>query len=156
GGGLTPKVLVRSSRPGAAQAVEAVVVHIDSRIRTETTPLQDNFHRWGAGFRVSVEMAGVLGLVALVLAAIGIAGGFASLVEGRTKEIGIRMALGATRTGVVALVLGSASRAVASGLFVGYIAAAGLARLMRGFLVGVSPFDPGAYLAVGFILTLAG
>jgi ABC-type antimicrobial peptide transport system permease subunit len=101
-------------------------------------------------------MASVLGAFALALAAIGMAGVFAYVVEGRTKEIGIRIALGARPWQVIALILGSTSRALAAGLLIGCIAAAALARLMTAFLFGVSPFDVSTYATAGLILSLAG
>ncbi len=156
GGGLTPKVLVRSNNPAAIEAVEAIVRGIDNRSRSEAVPLRENVERWGAGFRMSAEIAGLLGVFALALAAIGMAGVFAYAVAQRTTEIGIRMALGARRRQVLALILGSTSRALAAGLLAGYIAAAALARLMAGFLFGVSPFDLATYATAGLILGLAG
>jgi putative ABC transport system permease protein len=156
GGGLTPKVMVRSSGMGAVQAVESIVAQIESRARTEAIPLQDNVERWGSGFRIGAEMASVLGAFALALAAIGMAGVFAYVVEGRTKEIGIRIALGARPWQVIALILGSTSRALAAGLLIGCIAAAALARLMTAFLFGVSPFEVRTYVAAVLILSFAG
>jgi hypothetical protein len=82
------------------------------------------------------------------------AGVFAFVVQGRAKEIGIRMALRARRRQVIALVLGSAARALAVGLLVGYIGAAALARLMSGFLFGVSSFDVLIYFAAGLFRCL--
>jgi ABC-type antimicrobial peptide transport system permease subunit len=83
-------------------------------------------------------------------------GVFGYLVQQRTKEIGIRMALGARPPQVIALVLSGTARAVIAGLAIGYLAAIFVARLLTGFLYGVSPFDPRAYVAVAAVLCAAG
>jgi putative ABC transport system permease protein len=98
----------------------------------------------------------LLGIFALVLATIGMSGVFGYIVQQRTKEIGIRMALGAGPRQVIALVLSGTSRAVLAGLAAGFLAAAAIARLLTNFLYGVSPFDPRAYAAVALVLTAAG
>lgn len=99
----------------------------------------------------------VLGSVAHLLACLGIVGLVAYAVSQRTKEIGIRMALGAKRAHVLSLVLRQFSRPVVAGLLVGVAAAAALSQLLRGVLYGISHLDPLAYLAaIGiFVLTVA-
>jgi ABC-type antimicrobial peptide transport system permease subunit len=97
-----------------------------------------------------------LGLFALILATVGMWGVFAYVVQQRTKEIGIRMALGARPPQVIRLVLGGSSRAVMIGLAAGFGIALPMSRLMRNVLYGVSPLDPIAYLSVASILAVAG
>src|SRR5207244_7478721 len=96
------------------------------------------------------------GLFALLLAAVGMFGVFAYAVRQRTREIGIRMALGAPPAEIVRFVIGGHSRAIAAGLIVGLFSAIGTSQLLRGFLFNVSPFDPITYLGVAAILTCAG
>jgi ABC-type antimicrobial peptide transport system permease subunit len=122
----------------------------------QVAPLRDNLDRWLRGPRLGAELAGGLGIFALMLATIGMAGVFAYAVQHRTKEIGIRMALGAQPAQTVRLVLGESSRAVAIGLAAGFGVALPASRLLRNMLYGVSPADPAAYLAVALILTIAG
>lgn len=150
-----PKVLIRST-PGAADAVNTIVQQLDRRIRTQATPLADSLERWSAGSRIGAELAAVLGMFALALATIGMSGVFGYLVQQRTKEIGIRMALGAKPRQVIALVLGGTARAVMAGLAIGYAAAILGARLLTSFLYGVSPFDLRAYAVVAAVLITAG
>ena len=92
--------------------------------------------------RAVASLAGLFGVVALLLAAIGLYGVTAYTVAQRTREIGIRMALGAERVKVVQLVLGGASRRVGAGLILGLPLAVGAGRLISSQLYGVSSWDP--------------
>jgi putative ABC transport system permease protein len=151
---FTPKVLIRSGTP--PEAIAGIVQQLDRRARTQATPLMENLERRNAASRIGAQLAAVLGIFALALATIGMSGVFGYLVQQRTKEIGIRMALGARPRQVIALVLSSTARAVVAGLAIGYVSAIFVARLLTGFLYGASPFDPRAYAAVAAVLGVAG
>jgi hypothetical protein len=152
-GTTIPKVLIA---PAAAQAVAAIASRIEPRARAQALPLQANVDRWFKTARIGAEIAGMLGVFALILATLGMSGVFAYVVQQRTKEIGIRIALGARPEQVVRLVLASSSRAVIVGLGIGIPFASLAARLMRDLLYGVNPLDPIAYLSVACILAVAG
>ena len=92
--------------------------------------------------RAVAGLAGLFGMVALVLAAIGLYGVTAYTVAQRTNEIGVRMALGANRTNVVQLVLRGAFSRVVIGLILGVPLAVGAGRLISAQLYGVSFWDP--------------
>jgi predicted permease len=92
--------------------------------------------------RIAASLAGALGGVALLLAAIGIYGVTAFSVASRTREIGVRMALGADRARVRRMVIGQALRITAIGGTIGLVVAFGLSRLLADLLFGVSPLDP--------------
>jgi predicted permease len=92
--------------------------------------------------RAVASLAGLFGIVALVLAAVGLYGVTAYTVAQRTGEIGIRMALGADRQKVVQLVLGGAFKRVLIGLALGLPLAVGAGRLISAQLYGVSSWDP--------------
>src|SRR5579863_294994 len=152
-GTTIPKVLIA---PAAAQSVAAIASRIEPRARTQALPLQANVDRWFRTARIGAEIAGMLGVFALILATVGMSGVFAYVVQQRTKEIGIRIALGARPEQVVRLVLASSSRAVIVGLGIGIPFALVASRLMRDVLYGVNPLDPIAYLSVAGILAIAG
>jgi predicted permease len=93
------------------------------------------------------SLLGAVGVLALALAAIGLYGVVAWSVSRRTREIGIRMALGAKPADVHRLVLGHGLRITIFGIAAGLVLSAGTVRLLRGFLYGMSPFDPLAFAA---------
>jgi ABC-type antimicrobial peptide transport system permease subunit len=96
----------------------------------------------------------IFGVVALVLAAIGIYGLMAYTVTQRNQEMGIRMALGADRSAIRGLVIWSGMKLAIVGIALGTIAAFGLTRLMSSFLFGVRPWDPVAFLSAPLILSV--
>jgi ABC-type antimicrobial peptide transport system permease subunit len=91
--------------------------------------------------------------VAATLAAVGIYGVMAYLVSRRTREVGVRMAVGADRGDVVGLILRDAARQVLPGIAIGLLGAMALARLLRSQLYGVGPTDPLTLGAVALVLT---
>jgi len=92
--------------------------------------------------------------IATVLAAIGLYGVIAHAVSRRSQEIGLRMALGATRRDIVRLVLAQGFRPLAPGLAIGLVLALGTSQLLRVALVGVSPGDPWTVVGVLIVLSL--
>ncbi|MGH9768295.1 MAG: ABC transporter permease [Blastocatellia bacterium] len=111
----------------------------------------ENSRRVGEA-RVMSGLAAGLGLLALLLAAIGIYGVMAYAVAERTREIGIRMALGANRRDVLRLILGQGLWLVGLGAALGVAGGATVSRLLRSLLFGLSPFDPIAYVIVAALL----
>jgi predicted permease len=104
--------------------------------------------------RLGSALLGLFGLLALALAAVGIYAVISYAVAGRTREIGIRMALGARSSDVRALVVAQSARPVAAGLLAGVALGAAAARLLRGFLFGISASDPVTFFAVTALLLL--
>ncbi len=154
-GERVPMVLFRSA-PGAGDSIATAAKQIDARAGTTVIPLSVNLDKSLQGSRAGAAIAEVLGGFALVLATIGMFGVFAFWVEQRSKEIGIRMALGARPKQVIRLVLSTSSRAVLIGLVLGFAGALGMSRLLQKFLYGLSPFDPVSYALVGLVLAFAG
>ena len=107
-------------------------------------------------FRLAAELASALGGIGLVLAVVGIYGVVSFAAAQRTREIGIRMALGATSRDVLVLIWRHGIRLVATGILAGALGAWMLARAMSHLLVGVSSFDPITYLSVGAMLAVIG
>ena len=103
--------------------------------------------------RMAALITSVLGAVGLLLAAVGLYGIVAYLVGQRTREIGVRMALGATQRDVLRLVVTDGMRPVAVGMGVGLLLAFGVTRLLMAFLLGVSPLDAVTFVAGAALLT---
>jgi ABC-type antimicrobial peptide transport system permease subunit len=104
-------------------------------------------------FRFAAFIAAALGGLGLVLASVGVYGVVSFTAVQRTREIGIRMALGGTARDVMRLVLRQGARMVIAGLLVGLLAAWGLTRVMGRLLFGVSPSDPLTYATVLVLLS---
>jgi putative ABC transport system permease protein len=104
--------------------------------------------------RLSVVLVGLFSLLALVLAAIGIYGVLAYSVVQRTREIGIRLALGAQRNNIFKLIVGRGMALVGIGLVVGAMLAIALAQLFNAFLYGVGATDPVTMVGVIVVLGL--
>ncbi|MGC2617938.1 MAG: ABC transporter permease [Acidobacteriaceae bacterium] len=102
--------------------------------------------------RFSMLLLSFFGALALILAAIGIYGAVAYSVGQQTREIGIRMALGARRGDVFSSVLSHSLRVALPGVALGVCAALGVGRAMAGYLYGVTPYDPATFAAVSMFL----
>lgn len=102
--------------------------------------------------RVAAAVTGALGAIGLLLAAVGLFGVLSFSTAQRTREIGVRLALGASRLGIVRMVLGEGIRLVGVGIAVGLALAVAATRALRPFLFGVDPLDPLTFAAMGSIL----
>jgi predicted permease len=118
------------------------------RVRT----LDDIHDEWLASPRLTASLIALFALLALIITLAGISGVTALAVSQRTREIGIRMALGATRGSVLRMVLSQGMVLVILGLILGAVSAPPLTHLMADLLFGVKPTDPLTYLAVAFVV----
>jgi predicted permease len=107
-----------------------------------------------AARRLSMILLGVFAAMALVLACVGIYGVISYLVGQRTREIGVRIALGAQRAEVMRLVVGEGVRMALAGAALGTVAALGLTRLMAALLFGISAHDPLTFAGTAVVLVL--
>jgi putative ABC transport system permease protein len=134
---------------GMAAAIRSAVAEIDpSKPVGNLQTVEQNLRDQVSGQRVYMLLLTVFGAIAAVLAAVGIYGVMAYAVTQRTREIGIRMALGATSSGVMTLVLKQALMLVSIGLMLGIVGAFGLTRFIANELYEVKPTDPATFIAV--------
>jgi len=137
-----------------AQSIRAVVRAVDpnqpvSRITTIATKMDEQL----AGQRIQTQLTGLFGALALFLAAIGIYAVMAYSVSQRTREIGIRMALGAGHGSVLKLVVRQGMTMVLGGLLAGIAGALLMAKLLANFLYGIKPTDPATFIGSFVILS---
>jgi putative ABC transport system permease protein len=150
-------VVLRTAGDPALQtaALRSALAEIDPnqplvKVRTmeenmATTVAQPRFRTW---------LIGILAMLALVLAAVGVYGVMSYTVTQRTSEIGVRVALGAQPKDVFRIIVGEGLRLALFGVGVGLVAALVLTRLLQSFLFGISAYDPVTFIAVSLLLTL--
>lgn len=149
-----PKLLIRGA-PTASAHVARLVNTIDPRVAVQATSLSASLDAALASSRYGAAIAAALGLCALGLATVGTYGVFAYAVRRRTREIAVRIALGATSPAVVRLLLVGQSRALLFGLCAGVLLAIPASLALRAQLYGLSPFDPLTYAGVAVTLGIA-
>ena len=143
--------------PGALEPVlKKMLAEVDPNLTIiNVRALQEQVSLSFAQQRAVASLAGLFGIVALLLAAVGLYGVTAYSVAQRTNEIGLRMALGASRTNVIRLVLRGASLRVLLGLGFGIPLAMGAGRLISAQLYGVSSWDPFALAVAAATLAMS-
>ncbi|HEY2030155.1 MAG TPA: ABC transporter permease [Myxococcales bacterium] len=150
-------VLLRTEGDPAAAfaAARRAVQSIDPELPLyETKPMRTLLEQALSPQRFSLVLLALFAAVALLLAAVGVYGVVSYRVVQRTREIGIRMALGARQEDVLRLVVGDGAKMAAGGVVAGLALSALLARVLRGMLYGVSAFDPLAYCALTAVLVV--
>jgi len=149
-GSVNSWILRTSGDPARlAPSVRAAIGKLDpSLLIAEMQPMPVWVDHAQAGTRFSLLLIGVFGVIAALLASIGLYGVLSTFVRQRTAEIGVRMALGAAPANIFSLVVGHGLRLSAMGIGIGVIAAAVLTRVMATMLVGVKPTDTITFLAI--------
>ena len=150
-------LLVTNTPPGTLEPqVKRALAEADPNLTvTSVRTLREQVERSFDQQRAVASLAGLFGVVALVLAAIGLYGVTAYSVARRTNEIGLRMALGADRGNVIGIVLSGAFRRVLVGLLLGLPLAVGAGYLLSAQLYGVSFWDPAALVVAAVSLAIA-
>ena len=150
-------VVVRTDRDATATlpAVREAVRRLDPQLPLATVrTMEEWLSNSSAQPRLNAQLLGVFAAVALVIAAIGIYGVIAYSVTQRTREIGLRMALGAPRRRVLRLVIGEGMTVGACGIAAGLVAAAALGRTLSSLVFGVQVHDLPTYGAVAAVLAI--
>ena len=142
----------------ALPAVKAAIwsVNPEQRLTTDIATLEGHMNRLIAQRRFNMAILGAFGVLGLVIAAAGIYGVMAYTVAQRTAEIGVRMALGANRRDVVAMVLRNAGGLIGSGVVIGNIGAYYLSASVETFLFRVRPTDTRVFAGALVTLVVAG
>jgi putative ABC transport system permease protein len=138
-----------------APAIRAAVARVNPGVPTTMVRTLDDVAREATTRpRFRAVMVMTFAALALVLAVVGVFGVIAYSVQQRTREFGVRIALGATTRSVLGLVLGSAARVIGAGVVVGLALAVAFAQAISTFLFGVQPRDPLTFVAVPIVLVL--
>jgi putative ABC transport system permease protein len=155
GNGATDWV-IRTSAPGgiAAALTKAVTDVVPDQRVVDLEPMAQLISTSVAEPNFNALLMGTFGSLALLLTLVGVYGVFSFQVAQRTHEIGIRIALGATRGDLWQLVIGKAAIVAAVGVSIGLLAAFGLTRLMASLLYGVHPTDPYIFTSVAILVLL--
>jgi predicted permease len=157
--GRTVALVVRTASPAptALPMLRAAVLKLDPDIVfTEDVPAAEVAATTVAPTRIGAMLLGSFGVLALLLASVGLYGVIAYSVSLRTREVGVRMALGAKPRDIARLVLGQGGRLALAGVGIGAALAAGVGKVLESMLYGVGVFDPAAYgLAAGLLLAVA-
>jgi ABC-type antimicrobial peptide transport system permease subunit len=138
-----------------APAVRRALAQADPEVAVyDVRPMTEHLDNGNAffPFRAAAFLTGLFGGMGLLLAAIGLYGTIAYYVGQRTQEIGVRMALGARAVDIIRDVLAQGGRFALIGIAFGIVLASGLAQLLKGLLLGISPFDPITYAVVASLL----
>jgi predicted permease len=141
---------------------ESLILGVQGQIRDlapdlpifDARTMQQGIHGLGGLFifRLAAALAGVMGILGLTLATVGVYGVVSFGAAQRTREIGIRMALGATRRGILVAIVRQGLQLTLIGMATGLAGAFALSRLLRSMLVGVKPGDPGTFIGVSLLL----
>jgi putative ABC transport system permease protein len=153
GGGEVLLVRTGGEPATLAAPVRAAVMDLDPELAVfGVEPLRDTVARSVSTQRFTLLLLGVFAAVAILLAGLGIHGVLSYVVARRTSEMGIRMALGASRANVMGLVAGQGARLAVIGLAVGLAAALVATRWLGSLLYGVTATDPATFVAVAAVV----
>jgi putative ABC transport system permease protein len=155
-GGSHLMVIVDSAMPGPTIEpwIRSEVSSMDRTIPVEMEPLNQSLNRLADRPRFETTLLGFFALTGLVLAVIGLYGLIAFMTTQRTHEIGVRMALGATRANILRLIANDGLRMVLVGLAVGLGTALAVSHILKTLLFQVGIYDPLTYIAVALLLSL--
>ena len=150
-------LIIRTS--GASPSLVASTTHlataIDPKIRVEGKAMDAEFAALFAGRRFTMLLLSVFAVFALVLSAVGLYGVIAYSVVHRTREMGVRLALGASPTAIIRLVVLDGAKLAGAGLVAGAILTLALSRVVRSQLAEIGRLDPALFVLVGVLMAAA-
>jgi predicted permease len=156
-GGVAVVVRTESDPAAIMGPIRAAVREIDPReVIYNVQTMQDVWSSSMAARTFSMVLLAIFAALALLVAFVGIYGVISYLVSQRTREIGVRMALGAQRHDILNLVLSHGARMTVLGAAIGIAVSLGLTRLMASELFGVTPYDPVTFASVAVLLMAVG
>jgi len=149
-------VTLKTSLPATALApwARAQIAQIDPTVPVEIETLSDSVSKLADRPRFETALLGFFAFCGLLMAVIGLYGVISFVAAQRTQEIGIRMALGATRMDILRLIAREGVRLIVLGGVVGLGAALAAAKLLKSLLFNVGPHDPASFAAVALLLAL--
>jgi ABC-type lipoprotein release transport system permease subunit len=149
-------ILIDTALPDSVAApwVRTQITQIDPTAPVEIDTLTQTVNRLADRPRFETALLGFFALCGLLMAVIGLYGVIAFVATQRTQEIGVRMALGATRLDILRLIAGEGVRLIVLGGVLGLAAALAAAQLLKSLLFHVGTHDPGSFIAVTLLLAL--
>ena len=153
------QLLVRSRMDftSTASAVGAFARDLDPGLAVRVNRLEENLDYWRTISRFATSLSVSLGVLALLIASVGVYSVVSYVVSRRMREVGIRMVLGATGFEVQRMIVKQTLRPVLIGMLAGIAAAAAVSQILDAVLFGISAFDPIAFVAAPlFVLVIAG
>jgi putative ABC transport system permease protein len=152
--GREETLILQSALPASsiAPCVRQQIAAIDSATPVEVQTLDQHIHTLADRPRFETALLGFFALTGLLMAIIGLYGVTAYTATQRTQEIGVRIALGATRFNILRLITWEGARLILLGGALGFIAALATAHLLRSMLFAIGPYDPASFLAVAALL----
>ncbi len=155
--GMTLLVRTEGAPLAALAPIRAEVARLDPSLPLfAASSMEEALAATLSSRRFQLRLLAAFAALALLLAAVGIYGLIAFSVGQRTREIGLRVALGARRADVRRLVVGEGMRPVLAGLVLGVLGALASSRLWSSFLYGIEPVDPGSWFGATTVLTVVG
>jgi predicted permease len=152
---LKVAILARGGDSGVVlRSIREEAAAINANVMVRTNTLDDNLNLWQFPARITAGLGSILGIAGLLLASMGIYGVVAYAVGRRTREIGIRMSLGANRSDVIRMILVQTMRPVVVGGVIGVVGGAALSGFLRNVFFGVRLLDPIVFGGVGIFLAL--
>jgi predicted permease len=137
-----------------ARSIGSTIKTFDAGVLAQVQPLGANLDFWRTISRSIAILSGSLSALALMLASIGVYGVVSYTVTRRRREVGVRMALGASPGSVQAMLLRETLRPIGAGMLLGVVAAAAGAQVLQRGLFGISPFDPVAFATAAIFMLM--